>query len=292
MNGSWPRRVPIYSVLAAALLVLACSREPRVRVGSKNFSEQLVLGEIVAQHLEHRLGGRVSRKLDLGGTLLAQQAMVSGEIDVYPEYTGTALTAVLKQAPVKEPRQALEAVRQGYRQWHLDWLRPLGFENTFAMAVRREDAAGIRTLSQAAAARSWRLGAGYEFAKREDGLPGLLKTYGLKMSGGPKTMDLGLLYQALAKKQVDMVAGNSTDGMLAVLPVTVLEDDRHYFPPYECALVVREQAEHDFPGLRAALEELSGRIDSDTMRRLNYELDGKHRPAREIARDFLRTAGL
>jgi glycine betaine/choline ABC-type transport system substrate-binding protein len=278
--------------LSAALFLGACSHEARVRVGSKNFSEQLVLGEIVAQHLEHRLGGHVSRKLDLGGTLLAQQAIVSGEIDVYPEYTGTALTSVLKQPPEKDPAKVLELVRQAYRQWHLDWLPPLGFENTFAMAVRREDAAGAKTLSQAAGARSWRLGAGYEFAKRPDGLPGLLKTYGLKMSGSPKTMDLGLLYQALSKKQVDMVAGNSTDGMLSVLPLTVLQDDKHYFPPYECALIVRDEAEQKFPGLKAALRELSGRIDSDTMRRLNYELDGKHRPAREIARGFLASAGL
>jgi glycine betaine/choline ABC-type transport system substrate-binding protein len=260
-------------------------------VGSKNFSEQLVLGEIVAQHLENRLHGHVSRKLDLGGTLLAHQAIVSGEIDVYPEYTGTALTAILKRQPEKDPSKVFELVRQGYRPWQLEWLDPLGFENTFAMAVRKEDAGG-GTLSSAAAARSWRLGAGYEFAHRPDGLPGLLRTYGLRMSGSPKTMDLGLLYHALSKSQVDMVAGNSTDGMLAVLPIAVLQDDRHYFPPYECALVVREAAERQFPGLRSALLELSGRIDSATMRRLNYELDGKHRPAREIARDFLHSAGL
>jgi osmoprotectant transport system substrate-binding protein len=278
-------------IVCIAVVASACHKEPRVRVASKNFSEQLVLGEIVAEHLENRLHGHVSRKLDLGGTLLAQQAMVSGEIDVYPEYTGTALTAVLKQKPLKDPAQVLSAVREGYKQWHEEWLDPLGFENTFAMAVRKEDAQAP-TLSEAAKARAWRLGAGYEFAHREDGLPGLLKTYGLRMSGNPKTMDLGLLYQALSKHQVDLVAGNSTDGMLAVLPITVLQDDRHYFPPYECALVVREEAERQFPALRPALVELSGRINSDTMRRLNYELDGKHRPAREIARNFLRSAGL
>jgi osmoprotectant transport system substrate-binding protein len=281
-------------IACACLLLAACSREPRVRVASKNFTEQLVLGEIVAQHLENRLHGHVSRKLDLGGTLLTQQAMVAGDIDVYPEYTGTALTAVLKRSPLKDPSQVLAAVRAGYAQWHLEWLDPLGFENTFAMVVRREDggALGNSTLSQAARERAWRLGVGYEFAKREDGLPGLVKTYGLRLAGSVKTMDLGLIYQALTKRQVDMVAGNSTDGMLSVLPITVLKDDRRYFPPYECALVVREAAEREFPALRPALMELSGRITSDTMRRLNYELDGKHRPAREIARDFLRSTGL
>ncbi|MEP6716119.1 MAG: glycine betaine ABC transporter substrate-binding protein [Terriglobia bacterium] len=275
-----------------ALLCAACSREPRIRVGSKNFSEQLVLGEIVAQHLENRLHGHVSRRLDLGGTLLAQQSLVTGEIDVYPEYTGTALTSILKLPLQKDPAKVLEVVRNGYRQWHLEWLDPLGFENTFAMAVRKEDAAGITTLSAAGRARAWRLGAGYEFAHRPDGLPGLLQTYGLRMTGTPKSMDLGLLYQALVRKQVDMVAGNSTDGLLSVLPIVVLQDDKRYFPPYDCALVVREEAERNFPGLRPALQELSGRIDSNTMRRLNYELDGRHRPAREIARNFLRSQGL
>jgi osmoprotectant transport system substrate-binding protein len=272
-----------------ALSVVACSRDPRVRVASKNFSEQLVLGEIVAQHLENRLHGHVSRKLGLGGTLLTQQAMVNGDIDVYPEYTGTALTAVLKQKPLKDPAQVLGKVRQGYAQWHLEWLNPLGFENTFAMVVHKDK---VKTLSEAASAHPWKLGAGYEFAHREDGLPGLVKTYGLRLAGSVKSMDLGLLYQALSKGQVEMVAGNSTDGMLAVLPVTVLEDDKHYFPPYECALVVRAAAEQKFPALRPALLELSGKLSSDTMRRLNYELDGKHRPAREIARNFLHSVGL
>lgn len=279
-------------VLALTLiLTTACSKEPRIRVGSKNFSEQLILGEIVAQHLEKRIGGHVSRKFDLGGTLLAQQALEGGSIDVYPEYTGTALTGVLKQPPLTDPAKVLARVREGYAKWHLLWLDPLGFENTFAMTIRKEDSAA-KSLTEAAQSRAWRLGAGYEFAHRPDGLPGLLATYGMKMQGAPKTMDLGLLYQALAKKQVDMVAGNSTDGLLSVLPVRVLEDDRHYFPPYECALVVREDVDKLFPGTTAALRDLSGRIDSDTMRRLNYELDGKHRPVREIARNFLRSAGL
>jgi glycine betaine/choline ABC-type transport system substrate-binding protein len=280
------------SLLVACLFALiSCNHEPRVRVGSKNFSEQLILGEIVAQHLENRLHGHVSRKLDLGGTLLTQQAMVAGDIDVYPEYTGTALTAVLKERPQRDPTQVLAAVRKGYEQWHLEWLDPLGFENTFAMAVRNEDG-GSATLTRAAMARAWKLGAGYEFAHREDGLPGLMKAYGLRLSGPVKTMDLGLIYQALTKHQVDMVAGNSTDGMLSILPITVLEDDRHYFPPYQCALVVRVAAESRFPSLRPALAELSGRVTSETMRHLNYELDGKHRPAREIARNFLRSVGL
>jgi len=281
----------LIALLALATVITSCSSEPRVRVGSKNFSEQLILGEIVAQHLENRLHGRVSRKLDLGGTLLAQQALLSGDIDVYPEYTGTALTAVLKQSPQRDPSKVLKAVRQGYAKWHLEWLPPLGFNNTFAMVIRNENN-HLTTLSQAAKAQPWKLAAGYEFARREDGLPGLLKAYHLRLKGAVKTMDLGLIYQALMKHQVDMAAGNSTDGLLSVLPVKILEDDRHYFPPYDCALVVREAAQRQFPALRPALLELSGRISTNTMRRLNYELDGKHRPARQIARDFLRSTGL
>jgi osmoprotectant transport system substrate-binding protein len=272
-----------------ALSLVACSREPRVRVASKDFTEQLVLGEIVAEHLENRLHGHVSRRLGLGGTLLTQQSMLNGDIDVYPEYTGTALTAVLKEKPLKDPAQVLADVRRGYAKWHLEWLDPLGFENTFAMVIYKDR---LQTLSEAATAHAWKLGAGYEFAHREDGLPGLVKTYDLRLAGSVKTMDLGLLYQALSKHQVEMVAGNSTDGMLAALPVTVLADDKHYFPPYQSALVVREQAEQQVPALRPALVELSGKITSDTMRRLNYELDGKHRPAREIARNFLKSVGL
>lgn len=278
-------------IACLALSLAACRGEPRVRVGSKNFTEQLILGEIVAQHLENRLHGHVSRKLDLGGTLLAHQAMLDGDIDVYPEYTGTALTAVLKERPLRDPAAVLDAVRRGYAQWQLEWLDPLGFENTFAMVIRREPG-GSTTLTDAAKAHAWRLGAGYEFARREDGLPGLIKTYGLQVQGAVKTMDLGLIYQSLTRGQVDMVAGNSTDGLLSVLPVVALADDRHYFPPYECALVVRDGAEKQFPALRGALAELSGKFTSETMRRLNYELDGQHRPAREIARNFLRAVGL
>src|ERR1700722_2888873 len=148
-------RAAMIAMITLAVLLGACSREPRVRVASKNFSEQLVLGEIVAQHLENRLHGHVSRRLGLGGTLLTQQAMINGDIDVYPEYTGTALTAVLKEKPLKDPAAVLAKVRQGYAQWHLEWLNPLGFENTFAMVVHKDK---LKTLSEAASAHPWKLG--------------------------------------------------------------------------------------------------------------------------------------
>ena len=273
-----------------------CRQERPITVGSKNFTEQVILGEIVAQHLEHRLGLRVARKLNLGGTLLAHQALVKGDIDLYPEYTGTALAAVLKLPLVRDPAAALNSVREEYaKRFAIQWLEPLGFNNTFAMVVRGEDARQQRvaTLSDAAAHRGgWTLGMGYEFQQREDGLGGLLKTYQLPVKGSPKTMDLGLLYQALEQRQVDMVAGNATDGRLSVADLLVLRDDKHYFPPYDCVLAVRSELLISQPPVEQALDELAGRFSDAAMRRLNYQIDGEHRPVAEVAKEFLRNQGL
>jgi len=248
----------------------------------------------LAQQLERTLHLKVDRKLDLGGTLLAQQALLSGQIDLYPEYTGTALTAVLKQPPSSDPSAVLERVRAEYRtRWRLEWLDPLGFDNTFAMVVRGPDARAdrIQTITDAAGRKQgWRLGVGYEFLQRPDGLPGLLATYHLPLDGTPKSMDLGLLYRALQQNQVDMVAASATDGMLSVLDVQVLRDDRRYFPPYQAAVVVRAESIAAHPGMRAALDQLTGKLTATAMRNLNYQLDGKHRPAAEVARQWL--AGL
>jgi len=272
-----------------ALLLASCARQPAIVVGSKNFTEQVLLGEILAQQIERTLGVRVVRQLDLGGTLLAHEALVRGDIDLYPEYTGTALTAVLKQPAQSDPNAVLASVRDAYhRQWQLAWLDPLGFNNTFAMIVRRGE--NLATLSAAARAHPWRLGMGYEFRQRPDGLAGLLKAYPLRLSDDPVTMDLGLLYAALDSRKVDMIAANSTDGLISVRDVTVLQDDRAYFPPYQCAAVVREATLARYPGLRAALERLSGRLSDAVMRRLNYQVDGQHRPAADVAAEFLRTA--
>lgn len=271
-------------------LFAACSRPPHIVVGSKNFTEQLVLGEIVAQHIERKLGIPVERKLNLGGTLLAHEALVDGSIDLYPEYTGTALTVILKQPPVTDSGQALDQVRQAYRsRWQLEWLAPLGFNNTFAMMVRGETARNlhISTLSEAAARQPWRVGAGYEFQQRPDGLQGLLKAYGLRTQGPPVAMDLGLLYQALNGRKVDLIAANSTDGLASVMDVTILADDRHYFPPYECGIVVRSQTLSRFPALREAIDGLSGKISDAAMRKLNYAIDGEHRSPAEAASGFL-----
>jgi osmoprotectant transport system substrate-binding protein len=295
MHGRFRSSLPHTATWAAVLLctlLAGCSHAPRIVVGSKNFTEQVVLGELLAQQIERRLGVPVERKLNLGGTLVAHEALVKGEIDLYPEYTGTALTAILKRAPAGlSPDQVLNQVRSAYReQWHLDWLDPLGFNDTFAMVVRGETARRekLSTLSGAAQAHAWRLGVGYEFQSRPDGLKGLTDAYRLQLEGAPVVMDLGLLYPALENRKVDIVAANATDGLISALDVVVLADDRHYFPPYQCAVVVREDTLARFKGLREALAELSGKLSDDAMRKLNYQLDGKHRRAGDAAAEALK----
>lgn len=275
--------------------IAACVRDNPVTVGSKNFTEQVILGEIVAQHVSLRLSQRVDRKLNLGGTLLAHQAMVQGGLDLYPEYTGTALTAILKLPISSDPAKTFAKVRSEYlSRFRIHWLEPLGFNNTFAMVIRGEDARKYRieTLSDAAGhANGWTLGVGYEFQQRRDGLAGLRKTYKLLLKRSPRTMDLGLLYKALEQKQVDMVAANATDGQLSAMDVKVLKDDKRYFPPYQAALTVRAEALAAHPGLKEALDLLSGKFSDEIMRALNYQVDGKHRPVNEVAVTFLRAAG-
>jgi len=276
--------------------IIGCTKHHPITVGSKNFTEQVVLGEIIAQHLAYRLGRHVDRQLNLGGTMLAHQALVRGEIDLYPEYTGTALTTILKLSPARDPAAAIALVRAEYQaRFGLEWMDPFGFNNTFAMVIRGEDARKnkIATLSDAARySPGWTLGVGYEFQQRPDGLEGLLKAYHLPIHGSPKTMDLGLLYKALEQGQVSMVAGNATDGQLSVLDAVVLQDDQRYFPPYDCGVVVRAEILKDNPPLRQALVELAGRFTDETMRKLNYQVDGEHRPVREVAEQFLREARL
>ena len=276
------------TALCGFLILLAgCGGNRGITVGSKNFTEQLVLGEIVAQHLERR-GFQVDRKLNLGGTLLAHQALTSGAIDLYPEYSGTALTAVLKM-PAEQSADSVDRIvaAEYQKRFAIEWMAHFGFNNTFAMVVRGDDARFPNTLSEAAKSAPFKLGVGYEFLQRPDGLPGLQKTYSLPLGGTPKSMDLGLLYRALEGKQVDMVAGNSTDGVISAKNFRVLADDRNYFPPYRAALAVRAETLQKHEGLRKALEELQGKLSEEDMRRLNYQVDGKHQTARDAAREFL-----
>ncbi len=279
----------ILALAACVVSLCSCSRNHAIVIGSKNFTEQIILGEIAAQQLERKLHIQVERKLDLGGTLLTHEALVQGQIDLYPEYTGTASSAVLKEKIPADPAAAYMMVKDAYLQrFHLVWLPPLGFNDTFAMVVRSEDGRRLSApVLSAANSRAWRLGVGYEFLTRPDGLKNLDKSYSLHWEGTPKTMDLGLLYKALEQKQVDMAAGNSTDGVLSDERLMVLADDKKAFPPYNACFVVREQLLNDRPDIKGALTMLSGHITEETMRNLNRRVDVEHRPAAEVAREFL-----
>ena len=301
VNRRTARAARVVSCLAAFgayVLTVACGppRQDRIVVGSKAFTEQAILGEIIAQHLQHRTGLDIERRFYLAGTYICHQAILAGRIDIYPEYTGTALAAVLKQPPAGDPAAVYSRVKEEYaRRFGLEVEPSLGFNNTFAMVIRGDDARrlGITTLSQAAKnAPDWRPGFGYEFMERPDGYHGLVKAYQLKFSAAPRIMDLGLLYRALTSHQVDIVAGNSTDGLISALHLVPLEDDRHYFPPYEAVPIARSTTLQRHPEVRRALENLAGRISDEDMRRMNYAVDGEHQDARSVAQAFLRARGL
>jgi osmoprotectant transport system substrate-binding protein len=275
------------------LLIAGCSRgrNSAIIIGSKNFTEQVLLGEIAAQQLERKLHVPVDRKLGLGGTLLTHEALVSGGIDLYPEYTGTASSAILKQQTSSDPERVYEDVRKAYlEKFHLIVLPSLGFNDTFAMVVRTDDA---KKLSQAtlSAARSqtWRLGIGFEFLTRPDGLSHLDDIYQIHWNGLPQSMDLGLLYLALDNKQIDMAAAASTDAKLSETRFTVLKDDKGAFPPYNACYVVRQELLQQRPDIKRALGLLEGRIDDATMRDLNKRVDINHEEVAKVARDFLAT---
>jgi osmoprotectant transport system substrate-binding protein len=277
---------------AFALLLSGCMpKSSGLTVGSKNFTEQLVLGELLAQYLARFTSVPVNRRFYLAGTYICHQALLAGRIDMYVEYTGTALVAILKEKPVSDHAAVFNTVKDLYsRRFGLQVLPSLGFDNTFAMVMRGNDARRLRlkTLSDAAAISSQlRLGVGYEFLERPDGYPGLAAKYGFKFAETPRVMDLGLLYRALQNNQVDIVAGSNTDGLIAALDLVVLEDDRHYFPPYDAVPIVRRATLDRHLEVVAALQKLSGRITADDMRRMNYAVDGEKKDAAAVVKDFL-----
>ena len=309
---SGPRRFLVLMLCFSYLLTLipfltACreSRPSRITIGSKFFTEQVILAELLAQHIEAKTGISVVRKTNLGGTLLVHKALLAGELDLYVEYTGTALTAVLNQkpylpGPAPEPANfkdlVYRQVQQAYaEQFHLEVTEPLGFENTFAMVIRGDDAKRfhLQSLSDIAPlAPKWRAGVGYEFLERPDGFPGLSARYGLHFAEAPKVMDLGLIYRALVDHQVDIVAGNSTDGLIDALGLVALDDNQHYFPPYDAVPIVRQSTLAQFPQLRATLAELGGKLSATEMRRLNYAVDAEHQDVAAVVRQFRTAHGL
>jgi osmoprotectant transport system substrate-binding protein len=284
--------------LGVLSFVSACKKTTptKITIGSKFFTEQVVLAELLAQHIEAKTGIPVIRKTNLGGTLLVHKALLSGNLDLYVEYTGTALTAVLNEAPQGTSADVYNRVKKLYAEkFRLEVTEPLGFENTFAMVIRGDDAKNlhIRTLSDlASVAPKWRVGVGYEFLERPDGFPGLSARYHLHFAQSPKVMDLGLIYRALVDHQVDLMTGNSTDGLIDALGLVALEDDRHYFPPYDAVPIVRQSTLEQFPQLRAALADLGGKLSASDIRRLNYAVDAQHQDAAAAVRVFRSGKGL
>jgi osmoprotectant transport system substrate-binding protein/osmoprotectant transport system permease protein len=290
------RRAAAAIAVAVAAIVLFSSGVAARRsggaivVGSKNFTEQLVLGELLAQAIERDAGLPVDRRLNLGGTLICDRALITGDIDVYVEYTGTALTAVFHQPVSNDSSAVFETVRTLYAKSGRTLMPPLGFNNTFAVLVRGADARskGLRTIDDVARESSrWRAGFGYEFVERPDGYAGLVRTYGLRFPDPPRVMDLTLSYRALASNQVDVIAGDATAGLIKGLDLFQVEDNRRYFPPYDAAAVARAETLLRYPKVRDALERLSGRVSAADMRAMNYAADVEHRDIPVIVREFL-----
>ena len=287
-----------FSFLIGAGFPTSCGprRQQTLVIGCKNFTEQVVLGEMLAQHLEAKTGLGVERRFYLAGTYISHQALLAGRIDAYVEYTGTALTAILKQPVESDAGDVYGKVKREYAsRFGLEVMDPLGFNNTFALVIRGETARrlNLHTISEAAPhAAGWRPGFGYEFMERLDGYEGLRRAYHLTFGQPPRIMDLGLLYRALLEKQVDLVAGNSTDGLIAARDLAILEDDKHFFPPYQAVPIVRRETLKRHPAVRDALNQLGGKISDGEMRRLNYAVDGEHRDVVEVVREFLRAKHL
>jgi osmoprotectant transport system substrate-binding protein len=289
-------RANAWIVLAvlSTLCFLSCAPKHRdlIVVGSKNFTESFILGELIAQQIEQHTKLKVERRFYLAGTYICQQAILSGRIDIYPEYTGTALTAVLKQKASSDRNEVYQQVKREYEtRFGLTLGVPFGFNDTFAMEIRGEDARrlNVKTLSQAAEyAPKWHAGFGYEFMERPDGYRGLAETYGLHFAEQPRIMDLGLLARALKDHQIDFAGGNATDGLIPALDLFALADDRHYFPPYEAVPVVRGQLLQQHPEVSDLLKALGNTISDSEMQQMNYEVDGQHRDTQEVVRNFLR----
>ncbi len=291
------RLIPL-ALTFASLLLSSCepSHSDRIVVGSKNFTESFILGELIAQQIETHTNLKVERRFYLAGTYICQQAMLAGRIDIYPEYTGTSLTAILKENASGGKAQVYQRVKSEYEQRFGLTLGPeFGFNDTFAMEIRGEDARRLKitTLSEAAKyTPQWRAGFGYEFMERPDGYRGMVAAYGLRFAGQPRIMDLGLLARALKDRQIDFAGGNATDGLIPAFDLFVLADDRHYFPPYEAVPVIREQTLREHPEVGRALAALRDTISDQEMQRMNYAVDGQHRDTKDVVREFLKEKGL
>jgi osmoprotectant transport system permease protein len=279
-------------IVVVLMSFLAQQTPATIVIGSKNFTEQIILGELLAQQIESHTKIKVDRRLNLGGTFICHEAVKAEQIAGYVEYTGTALTAVLKKPPETDPTKVYQKVKQQYdRDFQLEVMAPLGFNNTYAIAIRKEDAQkhNIKTISEVAKyTPQWQAGFGYEFLERADGYPGLAKTYNLKFAKPPQQMELGLMYQALAEKKVDLIAGNSTESLIPAFNLVTLEDDKNYFPPYQAVPVFNQATLNKYPELRAAINQLAGLISNEKMQQMNYQVDQKRIPVEQVVKELLK----
>ena len=272
----------------------AATAQEKIVVGSKGFTEQVILGNMVSLLLESN-GFKVDRKIGLGGTVICHEALVRGDISVYVEYTGTGLTTILKRAVLKDPEEVYQVVRKDYEEkFKLTWLKPWGFNNTYCIVMRKADAERLKVKKVSdlkALAGDLVFGGTIEFLARPDGVPGLTKHYELKFKD-QKGMDPGLVYKAIAEKQVDVISGFATDGRIPAFNLVVLDDDLKFFPPYFAAPVVRMDLLTKAPKVAEVLNRLAGKIRDDVMAALNYTVDGKKQDAEAVAKDFLKSQGL
>ncbi|MEH1780774.1 MAG: glycine betaine ABC transporter substrate-binding protein [Nostoc sp.] len=292
INRKFVVYLSILTLLVGGLIALTYWLTPStIVIGSKNFTEQVILGELLAQQIEAHTKLRVDRRLNLGGTFICHEAVKTGQIAGYVEYTGTSFTSILKQKPINNPQFVYEKVKQDYdHKFKLEVMQPLGFNNTYAMIIRGTDAKRlqIKTLSEAAKyTPQWRAGFGYEFIAREDGYLGLAKTYGLKFANPPQQMELGLMYKSLAENKVDIIAANSTDGLIPVLNLVILEDDKKYFPPYQPVPIFNQATLKKYPELRVAISQIAGLISTEEIQKMNYQVDNQSRPVEQVVHEFI-----
>ena len=286
----------IITLIIAGLIAFNYQQVPaKIIIGSKNFTEQVILGELLAQHIENHTKLKVDRRFNLGGTFIAHEAVKAGKIAGYVEYTGTSFTTILKEKPISDPESVYEKVKEYYDQkLKLAVMKPLGFENTFAMIIRGEDAKKwqIKSLSEAGKyTPQIKAGFGYEFLERADGYPGLSKTYNLKFAN-IKQMELGLMYQALKEKQVDFIAANSTDGLIPVLNLVILEDDKKYFPPYQAIPIFNQEILRKYPELTDTINQLGGKISTTAIQKMNYQVDNQSQPVGKVVSEWLKSQKL
>ena len=286
----------IITLIIAGLIAFNYQQVPaKIIIGSKNFTEQVILGELLAQHIENHTKLKVDRRFNLGGTFIAHEAVKAGKIAGYVEYTGTSFTTILKEKPISDPESVYKKVKEYYDQkLKLAVMKPLGFENTFAMIIRGEDAKKwqIKSLSEAGKySPQMKAGFGYEFLERADGYPGLSKTYGLKFAN-IKQMELGLMYQALKEKQVDFIAASSTDGLIPVLNLVILEDDKKYFPPYQAIPIFNQEILRKYPELTDTINQLGGKISTTAIQKMNYQVDNQSQPVEKVVSEWLKSQQL